>query len=146
MALKQQILDLQEQRRQEIFNSDISKYDKIKLIENEQLYGSSDWLIDLFKKEQKRFKKLYPEKSFYLFDETWLQGQERYSIVNFTNILDYYSERSKESEDDSDDIVIFTCRGDEMKNNVYKMSYTDIEKKLYNIMIRDKICGVTIDW
>lgn len=146
MSLKEQIEQLQEARRQEIFNSSLPIYEKIEAIEDEKLYPASDWLIKIFAEEQQRYVIDNPAP-FHLFDEPWLKKYDdnRGAVIPFTEILNRYGDMDMESEDRL--FTVFTLRASGCDDiDAMKMSYEDIEKKLYNIMIAQKICGVMFDW
>ena len=177
MDLQKQIEALKEQRIQEIMDdNNLSKIQKIKLFEKEQLFKYAPYIQDEFPEWQKeaiQLEKLEAErilkegsdnpheicsKQFYqskmtdtIFDPSTFY-YEKYEIVSYADSLNLCLERAFEdmSEEEYDaldkDNPIITVITTRHPYIELKKPYNEIVDKVYEFCIKNKIWGFKNDW
>ena len=161
-TLQEQIAQLQEARIQEILALPISKIEKLKLLETENLFGYAPYIQHEFpewEEEAMELEKALAEKQFAegksehgmfyhskmtdtIFDPSTF-NYEKYETVSYADALENMLEKLDEDEDRNGMVVAVTTRG----------PYTELLKtpeevidKVFDFCIKNKLVGYKNDW
>ncbi len=157
MNLQQQIKKLEEKRIQEILDDDsLSKIEKLKLLENENLFTIASYIQHEFRKweeEAKELEKLKaeqefannkdPNKHFYhskmtdsIFDPS-LGIHEKYETVSYADALENLE------TDENDMVVVITTRNPHIKLLKSKQEVIDV---VFDFCVQHKYHSFKINW
>lgn len=140
---QQEVKQAKEKLLNEILKSNLSKYEKLKLIHKDMLFDTENSLIDLFKKRYDEFNKMLIKKGneYPCIDDLFVDDQfDRYQTVYFDTLLDNYT---GEYSDENEFITILTNRTTDDIVQITKEEFIDT---IYDYAIKNKSIGFEIDW
>jgi hypothetical protein len=143
MTTLEKINQLKEQLLQEILDSDLTKIEKLKQIDDSQLFGINCYIQHIFSEQEEKLENLVKEKTgqkWAIVDDFFHDGEyERYRTINLYEILKSYFEDKENFEK----ITIATNRSTE---DIIEVTYEEFEDIIYNWCISNKMIGFIMDW
>lgn len=120
----------------------LSKFERLSLIRDNNLWGIDGWIKRIFKKQQEVFLaslKADGEKYASTIDDFINSSDYR----NRGSTVDLVDELEILGEVDGDEIVVLTSRG---SSHEFKMKIKDVEQAIYDWCCENKKIGYKFDW
>jgi len=127
--------------------SDLAKHEKLKLIQENDLFTVRPWVQHPFAKYEDQFKQQIGEQSFYIFDEPMHEYVGRHQIVDIASVIEGYIEEveyAKEEDEDFSEMV--SILSERKSNQEFKVSLTELIDHLYEWVIENKCVEYKFDW
>ena len=120
-------------------DNELSKVEKLRLIDENDLFGSDPYMCNVFPEYYKEFSEELRRKGLMCIIDDWFHKQEyqRHENVNLADVVEFIEEY------DEDLITIMTNRGSDDILQISKYEFID---SIYDWCIKNKKIGFEIDW
>lgn len=154
--LKEAMYNFKQARVKQILeDKKLNKVEKLYLIEQEKLFGTSNFLVcNIFDSWKDSLRKLLRSPDLYIEDvlDKYLEYYNRHEYISFPLFLENFHENYDEFENiinDKDNALVealYITRHTKYKDVKVMKSYNEIVDLVYDYCIKNQIVGYSYDW